>query len=424
MKRLNFAQLALLALIACGLLAGCTSFLGGERRRTPGTPVDPQAQDTAAPSLDGPAPTLTPAFTPTPTEVFVPQELSAADCSYGGQLQSIRALDAYTVQFTFCEPQPAFLSKIAFPAFAIYPQEWLASLDTLDPSVPPLSNPPGSGPYQLADWRGGEALILQAFSDYWQPGKPAIPTLNFRWSLDSGERLVELQANTVQGIDNVAGADYQAVQSDPALALVPRYPLSTLYLGLNNSQSPFDDPRVRQAIAMGIDRAQLVQGYLPVGFQVADYFTPCAIPAACEGEAWYAFDPDQARQLLAEAGYPDGFASELAYRDVVRAYLPQPGKVATALRTQLKENLGISLKLRPMEETEFLTQVDAGTLPGLYLLGWGADYPDAENFLDTHFGTRATLQFGAPSDELINLNQQARSQVDPEARRLGLRRGQ
>jgi len=207
------------------------------------------------------------------------------------------------------------------------------------------------------------------------------------------------------------------VQSDPALTLVPRDPLSTLYLGLNNTQSPFDDPRVRQAIAMGIDRARLVQEYLPAGFQAADYFTPCAIPNACGGEAWYTFDPVQARRLLAEAGYPAGFASELAYRDVVRSYLPQPGKVATALRAQLKENLGISLKLRPVEETEFLAQVDAGVLPGLYLLGWGADYPDVENFLDTHFGSRTTLQFGTPSDELIALIQQARSQVDPEARR-------
>jgi peptide/nickel transport system substrate-binding protein len=415
MKRLHFAQWALRALLAGGLLAGCTSFLGGEPRVPPQAPANPQA--TVQPAPVEPVLTPTPAFTPTPTKVFVPQALSAADCGYGGQLQSLRALDAYTVQFSFCQPEPAFLSKIAFPAFAIYPQEWLASLDSLDPTVPPMSNPPGSGPYQLADWRRGEALALQAFPAYWLAGRPAIPALNFRWSLDSGERLVELQAGTVQGIDNVAGVDYPAVQSDPALALIPRSPLSTLYLGLNNTHSPFDDPRVRQAIAMGVDRPRLVQETLPAGFQAADYFTPCAIPDACEGEAWYAFDPEKAHQLLAEAGYPAGFASELAYRDVVRGYLPQPGKVAAALKAQLKENLGISLKLKPMEEAEFLAQVDAGALPGLYLLGWGADYPAAENFLEAHFGTQATLQFGDPSAELASLVQQASSQIDPEARR-------
>jgi peptide/nickel transport system substrate-binding protein len=416
MKRLNFAQWALLALVAGSLFGGCTSFLGGEPRVPPEAPANLPA--TAQPAPAEPVLTPTPAFTPTPTEVFVPQALSALNCSYGGQFQSIRAIDAYTVQFDFCQPEPAFLSKIAFPAFAIYPQEWLASLASLDPTVPPLSNPPGSGPYQLVDWRRGEALALQAFPGYWQPGKPAIPALSFRWSLDSGQRLVELQAGTVQGINNVAGADYPTVQSDPALTLVPRHPLSTLYLGLNNTHSPFDDPRVRQAIAMGIDRSRLVQQTLPAGFQVAEYFTPCAIPDACEGEAWYTFDPVQARQLLAEAGYPAGFTSELAYREVVRGYLPQPGKVAAALKTQLKENLGISLKLKPMEEAEFLAQVDAGTLPGPYLLGWGADYPAAENFLEAHFGSQATLQFGSLSGELVTLIQQARSQVDPEARRL------
>jgi len=226
MIRPNTAKWAALALAACSLLAACTSIFGGERRETQFAPMDLPVQDTALPAPGDPADTPTPEFTPTPTEVFVPLSLSAADCSYGGQFQSIQALDPRTIRFTLCAPDPAFLSKIAFPAFAIYPQEWLASIDTLDPTQPPLSNPPGSGPYQLADWRRGEALTFQAFENYWQPGKPAIPSLNFRWNLDSGERLVELQAGTAQGIDNVAGSDYLAVQSDPSLALAPRLRLS------------------------------------------------------------------------------------------------------------------------------------------------------------------------------------------------------
>jgi NADPH-dependent 2,4-dienoyl-CoA reductase/sulfur reductase-like enzyme len=294
----------LLALVTCSLLTACTSFWGGERRETQVSPGVTPVQSAAQPTLGKPADTPTPAFTPTPTEVFVPLSLSAADCSYGGELQSIQALDPHTVRFTLCSPDPAFLSKIAFPAFAIYPQDWLSSLDTLDPTQPPLSNPPGSGPYQLADWRRGESLTMQAFENYWQVGKPAIPSLSFRWNLDSGERLVELQAGTAQGIDNVAGADYPSVQSDPGLALVPRPPLSVLYMGMNSTQAPFDDPRVRQAIAMGIDRSLLKEN-LPLGFQVADYFTPCAIPDACEGEAWYTFDPAQARQLLADPELPN-----------------------------------------------------------------------------------------------------------------------
>lgn len=416
MKRLNILQWAALALIACSLLTSCATFWGGERRETPALPGDLPVP--TQPQLPEPALTPTPAFTPTPTEVFDPLALSAPDCNYGGQLQSIQALDRYTVRFVLCAPDAAFLSKIAFPAFAVYPQAWLASLNTLDPSAPELADPPGSGPYQFVDWQPGEAITFQAFENYWQPGKPAIPTLSFRWNLDSGERLVELQAGTVQGIDNVAGSDLPAVESDPGLALARRAPLSILYLGMNNTQPPFDDPRVRQAIAMGVDRLRLVQEQLPAGFQVADYFTPCAIPFACEGQPWYAFDPAQARRLLAEAGYPGGFASELAYRDVVRGYLPQPGKVAATLRTQLQENLDITLRLSAMEENEFLAQVDSGALPGLYLLGWGADYPDADNFLATHFGLQATLQFGNPFEDLVALTQQAASQADPEARRL------
>lgn len=417
MMRAGAVKWAALALLGCLLIAGCTSFWGGGDRRARPSPGAGEAQETAQPALGVPDPTPTPEPTPQPTQVFVPLEVSAADCSYGGQFRSIRALDPYTVQFTLCAPDSAFLSKIAFPAFAIYPREWLESIRDLDPTRPPLSNPPGSGPYQLAEWQPGQALEFRAFENYFQPDRLAIPKLVFRWSLDSGQRLVELQAGTVQGIDNVAGLDYSAVRSDPGLTLVPRAPLSVLYLGMNNTHPPFDDPKVRQAIAMGIDRAALAAESLPAGFQVAEYFTPCAIPDACEGEAWYDFDPLQARQLLEQAGYPGGFVAELAYRDVVRGYLPQPGRVAMALRAQLRENLGVSLRLRSMEESEFLAQVDAGALPGLYLLGWGADYPDPENFLDTHFGLKATLQFGDPFADLVELIQQARSQIDPQARR-------
>ena len=75
-----------------------------------------------------------------------------------------------------------------------------------------------------------------------------------------------------------------------------------MYVGFNNTFEPFDDVRVRQALAMGIDRQRIVDQFYPPGSEAATHFTPCAIPLACEGDDWYDFDPTAAKQLLADAG--------------------------------------------------------------------------------------------------------------------------
>ena len=80
---------------------------------------------------------------------------------------------------------------------------------------------------------------------------------------------------------------------------------------------PFDQVQVRQAIAMGIDRQRIVDNFYPAGSEVASHFTPCSIPNGCTGEAWYEFNVEEAKRLLTEAGFPDGFSTVLNYRDVV-----------------------------------------------------------------------------------------------------------
>lgn len=319
-----------------------------------------------------------------------------AACEESGSLiESITAVDEMTVQVDLCRPDSAFLEKAAFAAFHIQPSEWF---EATGGSGDILEQPIGTGPYAVAEWNRGESIIFTRNDDYW--GEPApSETLVFRWNSEGAARLNELRAGTVDGIDNPSPDDFESIREDADLQLIDRPGLNTFYFAMTNTFEPFGDPMVRQAVAMGIDRQRVVDNFYPPGSEVASHFTPCAIVNGCAGEEWYEFDPEAARAMLADAGYPDGFESTIYYRDVFRNYLPEPGLVAVEFQTQLEENLGITTNIEVMESGQFIEESSLGQLDGFYLLGWGADYPHVTNFLDFHFA-EANIQFGDPHPEI------------------------
>jgi peptide/nickel transport system substrate-binding protein len=346
---------------------------------------------------------------------FEAMTYSAENCDYGGEFLSIEAVDEYTVKFTLCYPDPAFPSKAAFSAFAIHSSDYLEATGGGGPEL--VDNPIGTGPYMLEDWTKGDSITMKRFDGYW--GTPALTdTLVFRWNSEGAARLTELEAGTVDGIDNPSPDDYEGIRADENLILYDRPGTNVFYIGLNNWYPPLDDVRVRQALAMGIDRQRLVDNFYPPGSIVATQFMPPTIFGYTPEVSWYEFDPEAGRALLAEAGYPDGFEITLNYRDVFRSYLPEPGRVAEDIQAQLAENLGVTVNIEVMESGAFIDASDAGEL-ALYLLGWGADYPDATNFLDFHFGAGASDQFGDKHPEITEPLAEAAKISDP-ATRLGI----
>jgi ABC-type transport system substrate-binding protein len=337
----------------------------------------------------------------------------APDCEYGGLIQSIEAVDEMTVKFTFCRPDPAFPAKAAFSAFQIIPSEYLESTGGTGELV---DSPIGTGPFRLDAWNRGESLVLTRFEDYW--GEPsASPSVIMRWSQEGAQKLIELQAGTVDGIDNVSPDDIETVENDPNLQLVPRDPFNVFYLGMNVDQPPFDNEMVRQAVAMAIDRQRIVDNFYPVGSSVAEQFLPEGLFARPDGTTGTEFDVAAAQQLLADAGFPDGFETTLKYRDVFRGYLPEPDIVAQDIAAQLLENLNITAEIVEMESGTFIDAANAGQLEGFHLLGWTGDFPDPTNFYDYHFGSGATPQFGTPFPDITEMLTEAASLSDEEARR-------
>ena len=377
---------------------------------TPAATSAPTGGATTPPATGGPA-----------FAGLVYPETGEAPCGtepYTGNFKKISATAEHEVVFELCNPDVAFLSKIAFTSFAINDTAWLeAKIDPAGTGEQAIvSEPNGTGPYKFVSWTRGQEITMAANTSWWDAAMlTGAANLVFRWSTEGNQRVTELQAETVDGIDNVPPESFSVIGGDSRFSLEEREGLNVLYLGFNNnpknpgfdnSANPLANEQVRQAIAMGINRQQIVDEFYPPGSEVASHFTPCSIPNGCAGDAWYEFDATAAKDLLAQAGYPDGFSTKLSYRPAIRGYLPDPPAVATAIQGQLKNNLNIDVTLDQQDDTTYIDNADAGLLDGLHLLGWGADYPDATNFLDFHFGAGASLQFGDKFPDITDALQQ------------------
>lgn len=339
---------------------------------------------------------------------------SATSCDYGGEISSIQAVDANTVTFTLCYPDPAFPSKVAFAAFQIQPSEYLESTGGTGEL---LTNPIGTGPWVFDHWDQGNEIVWTRNENYW--GEPAKESqLIFRWNAESAARMTELQAGTVDGIDNPGALDFEVIAADPNLQLLPREGANVLYLGMNNTIAPFDNVLVRQAVAHAIDKQRLVDNFYPPGSSVATQFMPTSIFGFTEEVEPFPYDPARAMELLDESGVDLPITVELNYRDVVRGYIPQPSVIAADFQAQLNsigDGAYFNVTPVPQESTTFLDNASAGNL-ALFLLGWGADYPDATNFLDFHFGSGANASFGDKFPEITEPLRQGAQLADPAER--------
>ena len=168
---------------------------------------------------------------------------------------------------------------------------------------------------------------------------------------------------------------------------------------------------------MGIDRKRIVDNFYPEGSEVATHFTPCSVPFGCEGDDWYDFDAAAGKKLLTDAGFDFSKTYKLQFRAAVRGYLPDPPQIATEIQGQLKTNLGINTTLDLQESGAFLDANAAGTLDGIFMLGWGADYPDPTNFLDYHFGAGSGKKFGEPFADIAAALTKGATTLDEASRK-------
>jgi ABC-type transport system substrate-binding protein len=347
-----------------------------------------------------------PSTSTTVTEAIPVQEST----SPSSLLSSITAIDSHTVQFTLTRPDVTFLQKLAFPAFGIQSP---ANIRAYGGGGDLMRNPVGTGPFCFVEWIPGDHITLARNEDYWGI-RPSIETLTYRVVPEPSTRLIELQTGTVDAIDNLAPDDIPTAQANPDLEVAFRPPFNIGYLGINRAHEPFDDLRVRQAIAMAVNKAEMIEALYPATAQPATQFVPPGIFGHTEELQGWPYDPDRARELLAEAGYPDGFETTLWVMPVSRGYYPNPDRVGEVVQADLAA-VGIRAEIVTYDWGMYLDRVFSGEAD-LFLLGWLADYPDATNFLNTFFGAGSDDSLGPKFPELVQLLEDASETTDSVTR--------
>lgn len=277
------------------------------------------------------------------------------------------------VKFTLERPFTPFLSNMAmFTAFIISPTAMKKSL-----GQKPAPVPVGTGPFKLVEWRRGEAVVLEANEGYWG-GRPHLDRLVFQTITDNTTRLKKLEKGELHGADGLNPIDVAALAKDPDVRVLGLAGMNVGYLALNTKQKPFDDPRVREAVALCLDLDR-VASKLYHGLAIpARNPLPPTLWGHANGVAKRAVDRERAKKLLADAGVP-GLKTELWTMTNPRPYMPEPDKVAQYIKAALAP-AGIEVTVVPKEWSSYLQEIQTGKHP-MCLMGWSGDNGDPDNFL-------------------------------------------
>ncbi len=338
----------------------------------------------------------------------------------GGLYDSCEAQDEQTAVVTLTRPFAGFIASLSLPAFSMqsptameeYDADNLSgSADDVRFSAYGTEHPTGTGPFQFDSWERGQSVTHTRYDDYW--GDVArLDEVVVQTIADGNARRQALEGGQVDGYDLVAPGDVQALE-DAGFQIENRDPFNVLYLGLNQAVPELADLRVRQAIAHAIDKDAVISQSMPEGSTAATQFMPDIVTGFSDDVETYDYDPDRARELLAEAGQSDLSIDFVYPTGVSRPYMPSPEDTFVALRSQL-EAVGITVNPVALPwSPDYLDRIQGSPDHGLHLLGWTGDYNDPDNFVGVFFGTEKN-EWGFDNPELFSALAAARELPDAD----------
>ncbi|MBB5322629.1 ABC transporter substrate-binding protein [Marinobacter oulmenensis] len=329
------------------------------------------------------------------------------------ELAGVTVIDDYTVAIELTAPNATFLHVMGLNFASVVPKE---AVEEYGEDFG--KHPVGTGAYELADWTLGQKLTFEKNDDYFRDGVPYVDTITFEIGQEPLVALQRLERDEVDiAGDGIPPAKFLQFKNDPRFQdlMVTGNQLHTGYLTLNVTMPPLDDLKVRQAINMAINKDRIVR-IINGRATPANQPLPPAMPGYDEDYEGFSFDPEAARSLLAEAGYPDGFETELFVMNTD----PQP-RIAQAMQQDLA-NIGITANIRSLAQANVIAAggvKDQAPMIWSGGMAWIADFPDPSNFWGPILGCDGAVPGGWNwawycNEELDALGAKADAMADPD----------
>nr|WP_269780199.1 ABC transporter substrate-binding protein [Thioclava electrotropha] len=327
-------------------------------------------------------------------------------------LEGVTVVDPYTVKIELSRPDATFLHVMALNFASVVPKEAVDEYGT-DFGKHPV----GTGAFKLSDWTIGQQLVFEKNADYWREGVPYLDSITFEVGQEPIVALLRLQQGEVDVPgDGIPPAKFNEVMDNPdeAKRVVVGGQLHTGYITLNVQMEPFDKVEVRQAMNMAINKDRIVQ-MINGRATPANQPLPPSMPGYTKDYEGYPFDQEKAKQMLADAGYPDGFETELYVMNTD----PNP-RIAQAIQQDLSQ-IGVKVDIKALAQANV---IEAGgtpkTAPMIWSGGmaWIADFPDPSNFYGPILGCAGAVEGGWNwswycNEELDAMATEADSITDP-----------
>jgi peptide/nickel transport system substrate-binding protein len=330
-------------------------------------------------------------------ERLMDPKTATAHPEYYKDIDSVQIVDSHTVKIKMKNVNSMFLFNLARPDSIIVNKQ---AVDRLK------SAPIGTGPFKFVEWVRGDHITLAKFDDYHRKGIPYLDKVTFKFIGDPSAQIASLKAGDIDVIAyDVSPENALLLEKDPKFKVLNGYTTTKVILSTNNSRKPFNDVRIRRAMAHAIDRTALIKGAMSgYGVPIGNHMDP-GNPYYIDLTPYYPYNPEKAKQILKEAGYADGFEAVIKLPERY-VYARRSGEIIADMFSQV----GIRLKIELTEWGQWIDRVFKNADYDLTVIG------HAEPF-DINIYANPKYYFRYDSPKFQETLKKAEMEADPKIRK-------